>query len=105
MILLGTQSAQNIITSWVLKDIIQVTKMYAGHFWPFSLGNGYFEGQNNMTRRALFAHVLKPIKTVPECESWRVGLLDCLLRARADLEKQQSDTKRVTVLISSLCTT
>ena len=57
MILLGTQSAQNIITSWVLKDIIQVTKMYAGHFWPFSLGNGYFEGQNNMTRRALFAHV------------------------------------------------
>ena len=46
-----------------------------------------------------------PIKTVPECESWRVGLLDGLLRARADLEKQQSDTKRVTALISSLCTT
>ena len=46
-----------------------------------------------------------PIKTVPESESWRVGLLDTLLRSRAELEKQQSDTKRVTALISSLCTT
>ena len=46
-----------------------------------------------------------PLKTVPECESWRVGLLDILLRRRADLERLQSDTKRVTALISSLCTT
>ena len=45
------------------------------------------------------------VKTVPECEKWRIGLLDILLRTRADLEKQQSDTKRVTALISSLCTT
>ena len=46
-----------------------------------------------------------PVKTVPECEKWRVGLLDVLLRTRADLERQQSDTKRVIALISSLCTT
>ena len=46
-----------------------------------------------------------PIKTVPESESWRVGLLDTLLRSRSELEKQQCDIKRVTALISSLCTT
>ena len=46
-----------------------------------------------------------PLKTVPECENWRVGLLDALLRTRADLERQQSDTKRVIALLSSLCTT
>ena len=46
-----------------------------------------------------------PVKTVPECEKWRIGLLDLLLRTRADLERQQSDTKRVIALISSLCTT
>ena len=46
-----------------------------------------------------------PIKTVPECENWRVGLLDILLRTRSDLERQQSETKRVIALISSLCTT
>ena len=46
-----------------------------------------------------------PLKTVPECENWRVGLLDTLLRARAELERQQSDAKRVIALISSLCTT
>ena len=46
-----------------------------------------------------------PIKTVPECENWRVGLLDTLLRTRSDLERQQSETKRVIALISSLCTT
>ena len=46
-----------------------------------------------------------PLKTVPEGELWRVGLLDGLLRTRADLEKLQSDTKRVGAQISSLCTT
>ena len=46
-----------------------------------------------------------PIKTVPESESWRVGLLDTLLRLGSELEKQQCDIKRVTSLISSLCTT
>ena len=46
-----------------------------------------------------------PLKAVPECENWRVGLLDTLLRTRADLERQQSDCKRVIALIFSLCTT
>ena len=46
-----------------------------------------------------------PLQTVPECESWRVGLLDILLKTRADLERLQSDTKRVIAMISSLCTT
>ena len=44
-----------------------------------------------------------PLQTVPECESWRVGLLDILLKTRADLERLQSDTKRVTAMISSIC--
>ena len=46
-----------------------------------------------------------PLKRVPEGESWRVGLLDALLRSRTELERQQSDTRRVAALISSLCTT
>ena len=50
------------------------------------------------TREAL------PVEEVPESEQWRLGLLDILLRQRADQEKLGSDTKRVTALLSSLCT-
>ena len=50
------------------------------------------------TREAL------PVEEVPESKQWRLGLLDILLRQRADQEKLGSDTKRVTALLSSLCT-
>ena len=62
-------------------------------------------GLNCTVESAATVRQTLPIKTVPKSESWRVGLLDTLLRSRAELEKQQSDTKRVTALISSLCTT
>ena len=48
---------------------------------------------------------LLPVKTVPEKESWRLGLLDILLYERGVLEKEGSDTKRVISMISSLCST
>ena len=46
-----------------------------------------------------------PVAEVPESESWRLGLLDILLRNRADLEREGSDTKSVCAMISSLCAT
>ena len=62
-------------------------------------------GLNCTAESAASVRCALPIKTVPDHEAWRVGLLDILLRERADLERQQSDTKRVISLISSLCTT
>ena len=46
-----------------------------------------------------------PVAEVPENELWRLGLLDILLRNRADLEKEGSDSKSVRAMISSLCAT
>ena len=48
---------------------------------------------------------LLPVKSVPEKEGWRLGLLDILLLERRVLEKEGSDTKRVISMISSLCST
>ena len=46
-----------------------------------------------------------PVAEVPESELWRLGLLDILLRQRADLEKEGKETKTVCAMISSLCAT
>ena len=46
-----------------------------------------------------------PVKEVPEKEAWRTGLLDILLRERADLEREAGDTKRVNAMLASLCYT
>ena len=42
---------------------------------------------------------------VPEKEKWRTGLLDVLLRERAELERGAKDTKRVNSMLASLCYT
>ena len=44
-----------------------------------------------------------PVKEVPECETWRTGLLDILLRQRSELEKEGSDSRRVNAMLASLC--
>ena len=44
-----------------------------------------------------------PVECVPEKESWRIGLLDILLRQRAELEQDAQDTSRVNAMIASLC--
>ena len=44
-----------------------------------------------------------PVKEVPECESWRTGLLDILLRQRSELEKGGNDSRRVNAMLASLC--
>ena len=46
-----------------------------------------------------------PVSEVPEKESWRLGLLDCLMVERAGLEREGLNTKRVVAMISSLCCT
>ena len=48
---------------------------------------------------------LLPVESVPDNESWRLGLLDILLQERGVLEKEGGDTKRVISMISSLCST
>ena len=44
-----------------------------------------------------------PVKEVPECESWRTGLLDILMRQRSELEKGGNDSRRVNAMLASLC--
>ena len=46
-----------------------------------------------------------PVKEVPEKETWRLGLLESLLRERGMLEKEGRDTKRVIAMLASLCST
>ena len=45
-----------------------------------------------------------PVQSVPEKESWRIGLLDKLMQQRADVMKAGGDCKRLIAMISSLCT-
>ena len=46
-----------------------------------------------------------PVQEVPEGETWRLGLLDGLMRERASLESAGKDTKRIVAMLSSLCST
>ena len=46
-----------------------------------------------------------PRKEVPEKEEWRLGLLDQLLILRGKEQGEGGDAKRVTALLSSLCST
>ena len=44
-----------------------------------------------------------PVVEVPDKESWRVGLLDILLRQQSELEKEGQDASRVNAMLASLC--
>ena len=46
-----------------------------------------------------------PVKLVPEKEEWRLGLLDKLLKLRAEKQAAREDAKSVIAMISSLCST
>ena len=46
-----------------------------------------------------------PVKVVPDSEMWRLGLLDILICRRAELKKEEKDTKTVVAMLSSLCST
>ena len=46
-----------------------------------------------------------PVKLVPEKEEWRLGLLDSLLELRREKRAAGEDSKSVTEMISSLCST
>ena len=46
-----------------------------------------------------------PVKSVPEKESWRLGLLTTLLRWRVEKHTRAEDTSRICAMIESLCTT
>ena len=46
-----------------------------------------------------------PVQEVPEAERWRLGLLDSLVCRRAELEKEEKDTKTIVAMLSSLCST
>ena len=46
-----------------------------------------------------------PVQEVPEKETWRLGLLDCLMRERASLESEGKNAEDVIAMLSSLCIT
>ena len=46
-----------------------------------------------------------PKKTVPEAEKWRLGLLSELIRVRYNRFIEVQDSKRITAMINSLCST
>ena len=55
------------------------------------------------TESSLLVKRALPVTEVPEGESWRIGLLDILLRQRSELEKDGKDSKRVNAMLASLC--
>ena len=46
-----------------------------------------------------------PIKKVPECEHWRLGLLTSLLGMRCEKNLQVQDNKTICAMLDSLCST
>ena len=46
-----------------------------------------------------------PVKEVPDKEKWRLGLLTSLLNLRTEYYKKVMDTKTITAMIESLCST
>ena len=60
---------------------------------------------DSSTASKLEVKSLLPVESVPESESWRLGLLDTLLQERCSIEKEGGNTKRVIAMISSLCST
>ena len=46
-----------------------------------------------------------PVKKTPECEKWRIGLLDTLLTMRTQKHHLNTDTSRLNAMIDSLCST
>ena len=46
-----------------------------------------------------------PVRTTPECEKWRLGLLDTLLSMRGEQHLLAADSTRLTAMIDSLCST
>ena len=43
-----------------------------------------------------------PVQEVPEKETWRLGLLDCLIRERASLESEGKNAEYVIAMLSFL---
>ena len=46
-----------------------------------------------------------PVQTVPENEKWRLGLLTNLLKVRSEMYLRVEDTRAITAMIESLCST
>ena len=46
-----------------------------------------------------------PARTIPECEKWRIGLLDTLLSMRTKRHHIDIDSSRLSAMIDSLCST
>ena len=56
----------------------------------------------------LSSHRIKselPVRTIPECEKWRIGLLDTLLSIGTKRHHLNIDSSRLSAMIDSLCST
>ena len=54
---------------------------------------------------ALMVQNALPVKKVPESERWRLGLLDNLIKIRGEKYIQVEDSRRISAMITSLCST
>ena len=46
-----------------------------------------------------------PMRTVPDCEKWRLGLLDNLIHLRGEKQNSLMETEHINSMIGSLCNT
>ena len=46
-----------------------------------------------------------PVRKVPECEMWRIGLMTTLLSMRSEQYREVQDSKNICKMIDSLCST
>ena len=46
-----------------------------------------------------------PQKTVPDAEKWRLGLLTKLMAVKQNQYMEVQDSKRITAMVESLCST
>ena len=46
-----------------------------------------------------------PVKQIPEAEQWRLGLLNNLMKLKQERYLRVEDTKTITAMIDSLCST
>ena len=91
------------------KEVRMMAELAAGHAQTVTAGNlshlRHLTGLDPVYDSLQHLKQMLPRKEVPEKEEWRLGLLDQLLILRGQQQGEGGDAKRVTALLSSLCST
>ena len=91
------------------REVAVMAQLVAGDRRTITAGNlahvSALAGLDCATAGRLEVKAALPVTEVPEKESWRLGLLDCLMVERSRLEREDKNTRSVIAMISSLCCT